>query len=113
MTHVHGILNGNIQYLCTHTHSLTHSLTQARNLVYMVQRRERLKKRILDSHLQILEKEAGLGGEEADKVEEEEEEEMETQQPSRQTRYDRGSIMSCVFPGGLFMVAFPLLSLSL
>ena len=47
--------------------------------MYMVQKRERIKKRLLDSHLDIFAQEARLAEEEADleRVKEEEEEEEE------------------------------------
>ena len=76
---------------------------QARNLVYMVQRRERLKKRLLNSQQELLVLEStllvteegkddtceGEGGEEVEGGkgrEEEEEEEMDTEHSVRQTR---------------------------
>ena len=74
---------------------------QARNLVYMVQRRERLKKRVISCQQEMLELEATLTDtvEEDDRdtcVEEEgegreergeEEEETDTRQSTRLTRY--------------------------
>jgi len=56
---------------------------QARNLVYMVQRRERLKKQLIRSRTEVFELESKLLEEE---VEEEERERLENELSFRQTR---------------------------
>lgn len=69
---------------------------QARNLVYMVQKRERMKKQILRSQAELFQLESALLEEEAEEAEEERERERERQeqelllaQSVRQTRYRR------------------------